>query len=65
MMTNIVGHWVLGLPVGYVLCFTLGWGVAGLWIGLSLGLVFVSVILTAVWWKRAARMQQAEFSSQN
>jgi MATE family multidrug resistance protein len=59
MVTNIVGHWALGLPVGYVLCFVVGWGVAGLWIGLSLGLTFVSAILTAVWWKRAARMQKA------
>lgn len=60
MITNIVGHWVLGLPVGYALCFTLGWGVAGLWVGLSLGLVFVSAILTVVWWKRARVMQNAE-----
>ena len=28
-------HWLLGLPVGYALCFSLGMGVVGLWIGLS------------------------------
>jgi len=60
MITNIVGHWILGLPVGYALCFMFGWGVAGLWIGLSIGLTFVSVILIVVWWKRAARMQNAK-----
>jgi MATE family multidrug resistance protein len=59
MVTNVVGHWALGLPVGYMLCFVAGWGVSGLWVGLSLGLVFVSAILTAVWWRRAARMQKA------
>ena len=60
MITNVVGHWVLGLPVGYALCFVFGWGVAGLWIGLSIGLVFVSAILMIIWWKRARVMQLAD-----
>jgi MATE family multidrug resistance protein len=60
MITNVVGHWVLGLPVGYALCFVLGWGVAGLWLGLSIGLVFVSAILTTVWWRKARVMQHAD-----
>ena len=64
MVTNVVGHWVLGLPAGYVLCFVWGWGVAGLWIGLSIGLIFVSAILVAAWWKKAASMQNAEFRMQ-
>ena len=49
MIMNIFGHWVLGLPVGWLLCFRAGWGVAGLWIGLSLGLIFVAVVLTFTW----------------
>jgi MATE family multidrug resistance protein len=56
MVTNVIGHWVLGLPVGYALCFSAGWGVAGLWVGLSIGLVFVSAILLVAWWKRARAM---------
>jgi multidrug resistance protein, MATE family len=52
MLMNVIGHWLLGLPVGYALCFRLGWGVTGLWIGLSVGLVFVAVILTIVWIRR-------------
>jgi MATE family multidrug resistance protein len=64
MIVNIIGHWVLGLPVGYLLCFVGGWNVAGLWIGLSTGLVFVSAILTIVWWKRAREMQHAKFKLQ-
>ena len=59
MAINVVGHWVLGLPTAYVLCFVSGWGVAGLWIGLSVGLVFVATILTAVWWRRANGMLRA------
>jgi multidrug resistance protein, MATE family len=65
MITNVVGHWLLGLPVGYALCFVFGWGVAGLWLGLSIGLVFVSAILMMVWWNRARVMQNAEFNMQN
>jgi MATE family multidrug resistance protein len=59
MIVNILGHWVLGLPVGYALCFTFGWGVAGLWIGLSLGLVLVSAVLTLVWWRKSRSMQNS------
>jgi MATE family multidrug resistance protein len=57
MITNVVGHWVLGLPVGYTLCFTFAWGVAGLWIGLSVGLVFVSATLLVIWWKQSRAMR--------
>jgi MATE family multidrug resistance protein len=59
LITNVVGHWVLGLPVGYALCFMFGWGVAGLWLGLSIGLVFVSIVLTTVWWRKASAMQHS------
>jgi MATE family multidrug resistance protein len=52
MVLNVIGHWVLGLPVGWALCFRYGWGVAGLWVGLSIGLVFVAIALTVAWhWK--------------
>jgi len=49
MIMNVIGHWVLGLPVGYALCFRFGWGVMGLWIGLSIGLIFCAVALTGTW----------------
>ena len=52
MVMNVIGHWVLGLPVGYALCFRFGWGVIGLWLGLSIGLVFCAVVLTAIWIRR-------------
>ena len=52
MVMNVIGHWLLGLPVGYALCFRLGWGVAGLWIGLSIGLVFCAIVLMATWIRR-------------
>ena len=52
MFLNLAGHWMLGLPVGYLLCFVIGWGVIGLWIGISTGLVVVGSLLLAIWWRR-------------
>ena len=49
MLVNLVAHWVIGLPTGYLLCFAIGWGVYGLWVGLSLGLIVTGVILFWVW----------------
>jgi MATE family multidrug resistance protein len=52
MVVNIIGHWALGLPVGYALCFRFGWGVSGLWVGLSAGLVFCALALVTTWIQR-------------
>jgi MATE family multidrug resistance protein len=46
---NLAGHWLAGLPLGYVLCFTLGWGLLGLWIGLATGLTLVGVSVVVAW----------------
>lgn len=49
MIANLIGHWAIGLPVGYSLCFHWGWGVAGLWTGLSVGLILIGAVLLWVW----------------
>ncbi len=49
---NLVGHWALGLPLGYLAAFRLGWGVIGLWAGLALGLTVCGLALLRVWWLR-------------
>ena len=54
MVVNLVAHWLFGLPTSYVLCFVVGWGVWGLWIGLSLGLIVTGVILFWVWTRKIA-----------
>ena len=41
MIWNLVGHWGLGLPIGWTLAFVAGWGVVGIWIGLSTSLIVV------------------------
>ncbi len=52
MLWNLVGHWFVGLPSGYVLCFVLGLGVVGLWWGLSIGLIICGAALLSVWARR-------------
>lgn len=54
MVVNLVAHWLVGLPISYLLCFVVGWGVWGLWIGLSLGLIVTGVILFWVWTMKIA-----------
>ena len=49
MLVNLVGHWAIGLPVAYYLCFPRGWGVVGLWVGLLLGLFLIGAVLLFVW----------------
>jgi len=60
MLANLGGHWLLGLPIGYALCFRHGWGVQGLWIGLSAGLIVVGVVLLGVWRQTVRRMPVAK-----
>jgi len=53
MLTNLAGHWVIGLPLGYTACFVWGWGVQGLWVGLATGITLVGLTLLWVWARRA------------
>jgi MATE family multidrug resistance protein len=56
MLWNLAGHWVVGLPLGYLLCFRWGLGVVGLWWGLSLGLIICGVALILVWMREGTRL---------
>ena len=49
MLFNLMGHWLLGLPIGYLLCFNRNYGAFGLWLGLSIGLIVVGVALVTYW----------------
>ena len=59
MVVNLIAHWLIGLPTGYLLCFVVGWGVYGLWVGLSLGLIVTGVILFWVWTVKIRQYREA------
>jgi len=55
MLANLVGYWVLGLPLGLTLCFVFHWGIYGLWIGLTAALILIATTLLARWRRDSAR----------
>lgn len=44
-LITFVAYWIIGLPSGYLMGITLGWGVHGVWYGLTLGLLTSSLLL--------------------
>jgi MATE family, multidrug efflux pump len=52
MVAHFIGYWVVGMPVVWVLCFSLGWGAAGIWVGLSAALILIGAALVLVWRQR-------------
>jgi MATE family multidrug resistance protein len=55
MLANLVGYWVLGLPLGLYLCFVRGWGIYGMWIGLTVALIVIASTLLLRWRRDSAR----------
>jgi MATE family multidrug resistance protein len=58
MLWNLAGHWFIGLPLGYTLCFVVGMGVIGLWWGLSIGLIVCGIALALVWMHRIHQFER-------
>jgi MATE family multidrug resistance protein len=56
MIANLIGHWGLGLPIAYALCFWYGWGAQGLWAGLAVGLILIGATLLVVWHWRSRQL---------
>jgi len=44
-LISLLAYWVIGLPVGYLLCFKAGFGVMGIWTGLLVGLSVAALLL--------------------
>jgi MATE family, multidrug efflux pump len=59
MLWNLGGHWIIGLPLGYLLCFHWRMGVVGLWWGLSAGLMICGVALILVWTRESRSLLPA------
>ncbi len=49
MLCHLLAYWLLGLPLGYFLCFRWRMGAAGLWIGLCIALILIGLVLLLVW----------------
>ena len=45
MLCHLIAYWIIGLPLGYYLCFKLNWGAFGLWSGLSIALILIGLVL--------------------
>jgi len=56
MLANFLGYWIIGLPIGLILCFPLKHGIYGMWTGLTLALIVISVILLHRWRRDSTRI---------
>ncbi|HEV2991084.1 MAG TPA: MATE family efflux transporter [Candidatus Angelobacter sp.] len=64
MIVHLFGYWIIGLPIGVVLCFKSGWGAIGLWIGLCVGLILIGSILVFAWMKMIRQLTSTDASFQ-
>jgi MATE family multidrug resistance protein len=58
MIVHLVCYWVIGLPLGCLLCFRAGWGALGMWIGLSVALILIGTTLLYAWRNKQRQLQQ-------
>ena len=56
MLCHFTAYWIIGLPLGAWLCFRRGWGALGLWIGLSLALILIGIVLLVVWRRKVRHL---------
>jgi MATE family multidrug resistance protein len=59
MLCHFTAYWVIGLPLGAWLCFRSGWGAIGLWLGLSLALILIGIVLLFAWRRTVRRLLQS------
>lgn len=55
MIAAAVSYWVIGIPCSYVLGFPLGFGAAGIWTGLVVGLLFAAALMMWRFWTLAPK----------
>ena len=57
MLCHFTAYWLIGLPLGIWLCFHRGWGVLGLWIGFSVALILIGIVLLFTWRRTVRRLK--------
>jgi MATE family multidrug resistance protein len=58
MLCHFAGYWVIGLPLGVLLGFHESLGAMGLWMGLSVGLIVIGIVLLGFWRRTAVRFER-------
>ena len=58
MIAHLLGYWAVGVPAGYILCFSRHWGASGLWVGLTAALILIGSALAVEWAREIARVKQ-------
>jgi multidrug resistance protein, MATE family len=62
LIVQIVGYWIIGLPIGYILAFRLHHGAVGLWLGLCAGLIVAGTALTTVWHRTTKKLRASSLT---
>lgn len=52
MLAHIICYWGIGLPFGWWLTYPQGWGARGFWVGLSLALILIGIVLLVAWQRK-------------
>ncbi|HYK40452.1 MAG TPA: MATE family efflux transporter [Candidatus Eremiobacteraceae bacterium] len=56
MFCHFTAYWIIGLPLGARLAFRHNMGALGLWVGLSLALILIGIVLLLVWRNTANKL---------
>ncbi|MEO0768148.1 MAG: MATE family efflux transporter [Cyanobacteria bacterium J06649_4] len=51
MILSAIAYWGVGLTTSYTLCFVIGWGAVGLWIGQYTGVAIAGIIFVWRFWR--------------
>ncbi|MBQ0750154.1 MAG: MATE family efflux transporter [Roseovarius sp.] len=60
MVIAALSYWAVGVPVSYLLGFTLGLGGPGIWLGLAMGLALAGVFMLVRFWGWSVRQIPAQ-----
>jgi len=57
LLCHLLAYWLLGLPLGYYLCFNRGLGATGLWAGLCVALILIGMALLVFWSRKVKSLE--------
>lgn len=55
MIIATLSYWAVGVPVSYLMGFSMGWGGVGIWLGLAVGLALAGVFMLVRFWVWSGR----------